>query len=382
MDPQIDLPELVEDLEVNIDELSTALEPLLATPLHTTASSLPLLDKAKLYCLSAYAIESLLFASLTASGVNATEHAIFKEIARLRQYNTKIKVIEDRGIKGSAEGRARLDVAAAGRFIKHGLAGNDKYDLERQERMARERARAHLKAQQINKKFDDEGKEVKGEGVTPKKRGADEVDDQDESDEELEGLEESEPAIKKARVNAAEPMDIDSEAASSSHADSKKQKKKDKAKGKRGQKKRKQSTEDSDVEAGDDVDKDESLAEPQAEMDSTRQAKQRGRLPKKDKKAAKQEDGSTDVDATPSQAEARVTRKRNKRLSNQNMDDDEGEEEGDEEKESMMPTPDRAPKTRSETFTALLDGSIGDKHKKSKAGGGKGGKRGGKGKGK
>ena len=170
MDPQTDLPDLVEDLEVDIDDLSTALEPLLATPLHTTASSLPLLDKAKLYCLAAYAIESLIFASLTASGVNATEHAVFKEIARLRQYNTKIKEIEDRGIKGSAEGRAKLDVAAAGRFIKHGLAGNDKYDLERQERQAKERARAHLKAQQINKKFDDEGKEVK---VTPKKRGAD-----------------------------------------------------------------------------------------------------------------------------------------------------------------------------------------------------------------
>ena len=67
--------------------------------------------------------------------------------------------------------------------------------------MAKERARAHLKAQQINKKFDNEGKEVqKGQNVTPKKRGAEEQEEEDDEDEQvLEGLEE-EPAVKKARV--------------------------------------------------------------------------------------------------------------------------------------------------------------------------------------
>lgn len=158
MDPQNDLPDLVEDLEVNIDELTTTLAPLLDTQLTTTASSLPLLDKSKLYVLAAYSIESLLYSTLQASGVNAKEHAIFKELARLKGYFGKIKKIEERATTSAAP-KTKLDVGAAARFIKHGLSGNEKYDLERAERQAKERARAHLKAQQINKKFDDEGVE-------------------------------------------------------------------------------------------------------------------------------------------------------------------------------------------------------------------------------
>jgi exosome complex protein LRP1 len=159
MDPQNDLPDLVEDLEVNIDELSDILAPLLSTPLSTTASSLPLLDKSKLYVLAAYSIESLLYSSLQASGVNAKEHAIFQELARLKGYFGKIKEIEGRGTPAQ-QPRNRLDVSAASRFIKHGLAGNDKYDLERAERQAKEKARASLKAAQINRKFDEAGETI------------------------------------------------------------------------------------------------------------------------------------------------------------------------------------------------------------------------------
>ncbi|CAN9396459.1 unnamed protein product [Alternaria alternata] len=390
MDPQTDLPDLVEDLEVNIDELTTALEPLLATPLHTTASSLPLLDKAEFYCMSAYAVEAILFSVLKASGVNAMEHDVFKEIARLKQYNSKIKDIKDRGIMGSAEGRARLDVGAAQRFIKHGLAGNDKYDLERQERIAKEKARAHLKAQKINKKFDDEGKEMESKDATPKKRAVDEVDDQQEysDDEVMEGLEEAEPATKKARVTSADGTEIDSEATSSSQTTSKKQKKETKAKKSKTKKEAKKAEKKATQRRGGEHRKDDSKsqAEPSPEID-TPQPKKRGRPPKKDKKAAPPKANNkqdldtidvvatptqdTDVEATPSRAEERVTRRRNTRLSTQNLQDE----------ESVVPTPDDAPKTRSETFTALLDGSLSEKQKKGKTGG-RGGKRGGKGRGK
>jgi exosome complex protein LRP1 len=389
MDPQTDLPDLVEDLEVNIDELSTALEPLLAKPLHTTASSLPLLDKAKLYVLAAYSIEALLFSALKASGVNATEHAVFKEIARLKGYNSKIKEIEERGIKGSAEGRARLDVGAAQRFIKHGLAGNDRYDLERQERMAKERARAHLKAQQINKKFDDEGKEVESEGVTPKKRTVDEVDGQDKENEEdeeedeevLGGLEDAEPTTKKARVEAGESMDIDSEPVSSSQSSAKKEKKAKKTKTKKevkkAEQKSKQSAESTDADAGnkgkDVVDLSVAAGETEEEpvVDTPpQQPKKRGRPPKKDKKKANQSADTADTEAqeqteeaeaTPSGLEARVTRKRNRRLSARDGDDEVNEE-------AVVPTPDRVRKTRSETFNALLDGSLQEKQEKQKKG--------------
>ncbi|KAF2648289.1 hypothetical protein K491DRAFT_550225, partial [Lophiostoma macrostomum CBS 122681] len=133
MDTASLLPQ-VEDLEANIDELEDALDPLLRAPLSQTASTLPLLDKAKLYVLNAYAIESLLFSSLQASGVKAKDHPVFAELARLKAYFKKIKDAEL-----GPEPKTRIDKGAAARFIKHGLAGNDRYDRERRERMDREK---------------------------------------------------------------------------------------------------------------------------------------------------------------------------------------------------------------------------------------------------
>jgi exosome complex protein LRP1 len=57
----VQLLSLVEHLEDNIDELEDNLEPLLSAALTTTTKKLPLLDKAKLYVLIVYSIESLLF---------------------------------------------------------------------------------------------------------------------------------------------------------------------------------------------------------------------------------------------------------------------------------------------------------------------------------
>ena len=52
---------LIEQLDDNIDDLEEALEPLLSGPLTENAEKLPLLDKAQLYVLVTYAIESVLF---------------------------------------------------------------------------------------------------------------------------------------------------------------------------------------------------------------------------------------------------------------------------------------------------------------------------------
>lgn len=169
MDPQTDLPELVEDLEVNIDELSEVFSPLLSNPISKTAASLPLLEKAKLYVLAAYSIESLLFSTLQASGADARSHALFTELGRLKGYFGKIKDAEEH--IGKEEKRAKLDVGAAQRFIKHGLAGNERYDEMRKERMAKEKERALEKARKMtNKKFSDD------EDTPAKKRSAGEVE--------------------------------------------------------------------------------------------------------------------------------------------------------------------------------------------------------------
>ena len=56
-----DLVPLIDTLDDNIDDLEEALEPLLQSALSDTAGKLPLLDKAQLYVLVTYAIESIMF---------------------------------------------------------------------------------------------------------------------------------------------------------------------------------------------------------------------------------------------------------------------------------------------------------------------------------
>ena len=57
----IDLVPLIESLDDNIDDLEEALQPLLKNALSDATGKLPLLDKAQLYVLVTYAIESILF---------------------------------------------------------------------------------------------------------------------------------------------------------------------------------------------------------------------------------------------------------------------------------------------------------------------------------
>ena len=62
MDPTAtDILSLLEQLDDEIDDLEDSLAPVLETGISDTASKLPLLDKAKLYVLVTYAVESILF---------------------------------------------------------------------------------------------------------------------------------------------------------------------------------------------------------------------------------------------------------------------------------------------------------------------------------
>jgi exosome complex protein LRP1 len=88
---------LLDELSTNIDTLTTALQPLLSSPIQNTANTLPLLDRAKLYTFSTYAIESLLFSYIRLSGTaaDARAHPIFTELKRVQQYMQKMKAAEN-----------------------------------------------------------------------------------------------------------------------------------------------------------------------------------------------------------------------------------------------------------------------------------------------
>ncbi|KOC13946.1 exosome-associated protein [Aspergillus flavus AF70] len=143
-----DLLPLLEQLDDHVDDLEEALAPVLNSAITDTSKKLPVLDKAKFHVLITYALESLIFSYLRLHGVNAKEHPVFRELTRVKQYFEKIKALE-------AEPEQRtltLDKQAASRFIKHGLAGNDKFDMERKEQQAKEKARAQLKASLLAKR--------------------------------------------------------------------------------------------------------------------------------------------------------------------------------------------------------------------------------------
>ncbi|OQN95718.1 hypothetical protein B0A48_18258 [Cryoendolithus antarcticus] len=118
---------LLEDLTSSIDDLESALLPLLTTPTSTLSSKLPLLDKAKLHVLTTYALDSLLFSLLKVNGTDTRTHPISTEIARVKSYFGKISDVE----KGPEERKMVVDRAAAGRFVRAGLAGNDAKGVKR-----------------------------------------------------------------------------------------------------------------------------------------------------------------------------------------------------------------------------------------------------------
>ncbi|KUL83925.1 hypothetical protein ZTR_06831 [Talaromyces verruculosus] len=151
----VNLLPVVDRLEDDIDDLEEALEPLLSRSLDETSKKLPLLERAKLHALLTYTLESLIFSYLTLHGTNAKEHPVFKELTRVRQYFVKIKALETPP-EEEAKPTMKLDQQAARRFIAHGLAGNDQYDIERAEKQAKEKARAQLKAAILAKKSKEE----------------------------------------------------------------------------------------------------------------------------------------------------------------------------------------------------------------------------------
>ena len=120
----------LDHLTHTIDTLTDALDPLVSTSLHNISSTLPLLDKAKLYIHLSYAIESLLYSSLLTAGLDAKSHPVFAELSRLRAYFKKVEVAE----KGPEKPSLKLDKGAAGRFIRAGLRGNERVDAEREKR--------------------------------------------------------------------------------------------------------------------------------------------------------------------------------------------------------------------------------------------------------
>ncbi|ELR03206.1 hypothetical protein VC83_02328 [Pseudogymnoascus destructans] len=231
MDPAAtDILPLLEQLDDEIDDLEDSLAPVLETGISDTASKLPLLDKAKLYVLVTYAVESILFSYLRLNGVKAREHPVFLELTRVKQYFDKLKEAENPTPKQPG---LALEKNAAGRFIRAGLSGNSKLDLERAEKLARER---------VHIKFSSEKKSAPAatKAAVPNGPSSPSSDDS-ESDSPKESVKEKSKPSKKRKAAALETEKASGEkgATSSSQQDSSKSAKKRKDKKNKSQKKSK-----------------------------------------------------------------------------------------------------------------------------------------------
>ncbi|KAK5654367.1 hypothetical protein OQA88_7276 [Cercophora sp. LCS_1] len=144
-----DITPQVDDLNETLDKLEEVLKPLLGD-VGNLSSKLPLLNKAKLYVLASYAIESLLFSSLRLNGVDVKEHAVFAELTRVKQYFEKIKQLENP--EPVPERENTLNTEAAIRFVRSDLADNKEVKEKLTEQIAKERAKAAVKAAKAQKK--------------------------------------------------------------------------------------------------------------------------------------------------------------------------------------------------------------------------------------
>ncbi|KPI43708.1 Nuclear nucleic acid-binding protein C1D [Cyphellophora attinorum] len=173
----------LKQMSGHLSDLDQTLQPLLTTALSDTIKKLPLLDRAKLYVAICSIIETLLYSYLLLHGVKAREHAVFKELLRVKQYFEKIKAAE----AGSTPERKDLTLnkQAAGRMVKHALAGNKKFDVELAARKEAELANARKMLQDMEdrKKLQEErklkrmsGGDGNGTPTAPQLNGSSEID--------------------------------------------------------------------------------------------------------------------------------------------------------------------------------------------------------------
>ncbi|KAF5352705.1 hypothetical protein D9756_005859 [Leucocoprinus leucothites] len=106
------------NLDSSLSDLESSLEPILSQSLPESIIGLEVIQQAKLQTLLPYLVYDLVFIYLKAKGVDPKTHSVISELDRVRQYFEKITKAENPPTR-----RSEVDKDAAGRFIKHAIAG-------------------------------------------------------------------------------------------------------------------------------------------------------------------------------------------------------------------------------------------------------------------
>eukprot|EP00462_Mataza_sp_D1_P011208 CAMPEP_0175158510 /NCGR_PEP_ID=MMETSP0087-20121206/22855_1 /TAXON_ID=136419 /ORGANISM="Unknown Unknown, Strain D1" /LENGTH=127 /DNA_ID=CAMNT_0016446353 /DNA_START=37 /DNA_END=420 /DNA_ORIENTATION=+ len=124
MSENAELVELLEQLNSISDQLTdveTHMDPLVLKSLSDLSEECSHVDRAKLHAALAYTLHTLYFMYVKTQGVNVSSHPVKKELARVKQYIEKISAATKSGQKP----KQRIDQAAAARFVRHALSGEE-----------------------------------------------------------------------------------------------------------------------------------------------------------------------------------------------------------------------------------------------------------------
>ncbi|CEO98071.1 Nuclear nucleic acid-binding protein C1D [Plasmodiophora brassicae] len=117
----------IEQLECSLAGIEALLEKLNPAAFEAAVEALGVHDGAKLHATTAFAVSSLYFVYLRCLGQVPQDHALNKEISRVKSYFEKIRRARDGG--AGDQPTSRVDTAAAGRFVRHAL-GSQQIDLD------------------------------------------------------------------------------------------------------------------------------------------------------------------------------------------------------------------------------------------------------------
>ncbi|KAJ1743348.1 hypothetical protein LPJ78_001350 [Coemansia sp. RSA 989] len=106
----------VDQLAVAVDQIQTALGPILSQPLNEILPKLTPIQRCELEALVVYSIDTLFWIYLKVNGVPPKEHPIMKELQRVQRYIEKINKAKAQDLRTT-----KVDAEAAGRFIRNAV---------------------------------------------------------------------------------------------------------------------------------------------------------------------------------------------------------------------------------------------------------------------
>ncbi|KAI8874553.1 hypothetical protein K501DRAFT_195627 [Backusella circina FSU 941] len=127
MDANVQIPnKAAKALRARLAVVKRHLEPLLNRPISELYNKLSITERCELEVLLAYSLNTLYYIYMRTQGVDPQDHAVMKELVRIKEYIDKIKIAEGRGPKRTMQ----VDRDAANRFIKAAITETKKGKMD------------------------------------------------------------------------------------------------------------------------------------------------------------------------------------------------------------------------------------------------------------